>query len=71
MRGMTNRRTAVESLHSAARGGDSGSLQRLIAAIDPAAAEKVAAVLFQRGRTAGISNNGGASAARRVRCGTS
>lgn len=36
------------SLHDAARKGDALSLQRLIAVIDPSAAEKVAAVLFER-----------------------
>lgn len=39
---------SLASLHDAARKGDSRSLQRLISIIDPAAAQKVAAVLLQR-----------------------
>ncbi|CBJ28790.1 Ankyrin repeat domain protein [Ectocarpus siliculosus] len=38
-------RLSLTSLHNAARRGDSTSLQRLIATIDPLAAEKIAAVL--------------------------
>ncbi|CAM9621454.1 unnamed protein product, partial [Ectocarpus sp. 13 AM-2016] len=38
-------RLSLTSLHNAARRGDSASLQRLIATIDPLAAEKIAAVL--------------------------
>lgn len=41
----------LSTLHDAAKQGDAGALQRLIAAVDPAAAEKVNAVLrSQRGR---------------------
>lgn len=40
-------RLSLTSLHDAARKGDSRSLQQLIAAIDPTAAEKVAAILLQ------------------------
>lgn len=41
----------LSSLHDAAKQGDAGALQRLIAAVDPAAAAKVDAVLkSQRGR---------------------
>ncbi|CAM9402730.1 unnamed protein product, partial [Ectocarpus sp. 4 AP-2014] len=38
-------RLSLTSLHNAARRGDSASLQRLIATIDPLAAEKITAVL--------------------------
>lgn len=42
-------RLSLTSLHDAARKGDSRSLQRLIAIIDPTAAEKVADVLHTAG----------------------
>ncbi|CAM9970595.1 unnamed protein product [Scytosiphon promiscuus] len=64
---MTNRRSAVESLHCAALRGDSSLFEKLIAAIDPAVAEKVAAVLLRSDRTTGVSNTCGTPAARRAK----
>lgn len=54
---------SLTSLHDAARKGDALSLQRLIAAVDPSAAEKVAAVRLERYRHKSVSSTGSAAAA--------
>lgn len=52
---------SLASLHDAARKGDSRSLQKLLALIDPKAAEKVAAVLLERTTRAFSSGRANAS----------
>lgn len=55
---------SLTSLHDAARKGDTLSLHRLIATIDPSAADKVAAVLLERDRhNKSVSRKGNAAAA--------
>lgn len=50
-------RLSLTSLHDAARKGDSRSLQRLIAIIDPTAADKVATVLQERDSRTPVTNS--------------